>query len=57
MENEKVVKEKIKTRSSYFVILFDQYQWLRKESYETHKSMSAIIREAISLLMKTKNVG
>lgn len=54
MESENKLKEKVNTRSSYFVILLEQYQWLRKESYETHRSMSAIIRDAINLLMQSK---
>lgn len=38
--------------SNYFGVLKSQYEWLRKESYESHVSMSSLIREAIELLKK-----
>lgn len=49
---EKKKKEKKETNSSYFVIRLDQYNWLRRQSYERHMSMSAIVREALDLLIK-----
>lgn len=54
MANKVETKTKTNQISSYFGILHEQYEWLRKEAFESHQSMSSLIREAIELLKKTK---
>lgn len=45
-------EEKINWKQITLLVYAHQYEFLRKESYETKKSQGVLVREALDLLMK-----
>ena len=47
-----MVADKINWKQITLLVYAHQYEFLRKESYETKKSQGVLVREALDLLMK-----